>query len=89
MLIGAIIHGRQIDLPDQGYIKSIWVGVEMSASFLIMLSFLVNIVLFFKHLIKIKSEWKDLLITFIVFIVSFTIWIACMQIDGPTFVSMT
>ena len=87
LLISAILHRLQLDAPGQHYTKSVLIHFEILSVISIMLMTLVNVILIFKYLIL--KQWRRLLVTGGITIVSVVVLIAVMAIDAPTLIYMT
>lgn len=87
LFVSSILHRLQIDLPGQGYIRSIFVHIEMWSMILLFMMNLINVIVFIVFLVQ--KYWRKALVTFLVGICSTVLMIVSMQIDAPTLIYMT
>ena len=87
VLVFAVLHRMQLDLPDHGYVRSIFVHIEIWSMILLFMMNLINGILFITFLIQ--KHRRKALVTFLVGICSIVLMVVSMQIDAPTLIYMT
>ncbi|MDH3347224.1 MAG: hypothetical protein OEM02_03875 [Desulfobulbaceae bacterium] len=87
LLNSSIFHRLQLNTPGQQYTQSIFIYFIMTSTISIIIMSIINLILFFKHLIQ--KNWKELRITTAIILTSVVFLAAALAIDAPTLIYMT